>query len=123
MGLNIYFLDEDGNDIEIESHLQITHNLNKILLELDKIKCGRTCYYELIWRPDEIYGCDNGRVIVKDVLRHLPDLLKDLMYHQEKLEQHLPENGYGSFEWLYKFLCDYLKECCLHQDKYIYCCR
>lgn len=49
MGLNIYFLDDQGEDIKIDSHLQITHNLNKTLLELDKIKGGETCYYKLIW--------------------------------------------------------------------------
>jgi hypothetical protein len=31
MGLNIYFLDESGEDVEIESHLQITHNLTVLL--------------------------------------------------------------------------------------------
>ena len=123
MGLNIYLQDDQGEDIKMDSHLQITHNLNRILLELDKIKGGETCYYKLIWRPDEIYNCENGRVTVKDVLCHLPDLLQDLMYHQDKLEQYLPENGYGSFDWLYSFLCDYMKECLLHQDSFIYCCR
>ena len=34
MGLNIYFLEKDGSDIEIESHLQITHNLNTVLIEM-----------------------------------------------------------------------------------------
>ena len=50
MGLNIYFLYEDGSDIEVESYLQITHNLNKVLIELDKI--SHTNYYSLIWRPN-----------------------------------------------------------------------
>lgn len=123
MGLNIYFVDEYGEDIQMDSHLGITHNLNKILLELDRIKGDETCYYKLIWRPDEIYNCENGRVTVKDVLCHLPDLLQDLMYHQDNLEKYLPDNGYGTFQWLYSFLCDYLKECLLHQDSFIYCCR
>lgn len=47
MGLNIYFLDESGDDVEIESYLKITHNLNEILIELDNTI--RTNYYELIW--------------------------------------------------------------------------
>ena len=49
MGLNIYFQEKDGSDIEIESNLKITHNLNIILLELDKIIGGETSYYEVIW--------------------------------------------------------------------------
>ena len=123
MGLNIYFLEKDGSDIEIEieSYLKITHNLNKVLIELDKIVPSN--YYKLIWRPDELFNCENGKVKVKGVLIHLPSLIGDLVFYQDRIEKHLPENGYGSFEWLYKFLCDYLKECCLHQDKYIYCCR
>ena len=123
MGLNIYFLDDQGQDIEMDSYLRITHHLNKILLELDKIKGGETCYYELIWRPDEIYNCENGKVKVKDVLHSLPNLISDLVFYQGRLEQHLPENGYGSFDWLYAFLCDYMKECLLHQDSFIHCCR
>ena len=121
MGLNIYFLEKDGSDIEIESYLQITHNLNTVVNELGMMV--GLFYYELIWRPDELLNCENGKVRVKDVLIHLPDLISNLVFYQDRLEKHLPENGYGSFEWLYKFLCDYLKECCLHQNAYIYCCR
>lgn len=123
MGLNIYFQDDSGDDIEIESHLSITHNLNTILIELDALNNNDTQYYKLIWRPDEIYHCNNGAVEVRDVLPKLPSLLQDLVKYQDKLEQHLPINGYGSFDWLYTFLCDYMKECLLHQSSFIYCCR
>ena len=40
MSLNIYFLDESGEDVEQQVCLNITHNLNKIV--------GKE-YYELIW--------------------------------------------------------------------------
>ena len=123
MGLDIYIQEKDGSSVEIESNLKITHNLNKILLELDKINGEETCYYKVIWRPDELFACENGEVAVKDVLQHIPDIISGLVFHQTRLEKHLPENGYGDFHWLYSFLCDYLKECLLHQDKYIYCCR
>ena len=123
MGLNIYFQEKDGSEIEIESNLKITHNLNKILLELDKINGGETNYYKVIWRPDELFACENGDVLVKDVLQHIPSIISGLVFYQTRLEKHLPENGYGDLHWLYSFLCDYLKECLLHQDKYIYCCR
>ena len=72
MGLNIYFLDKDGNDIEIESHLQVTHNLNSVVNELGLIT-GEP-YYELVWRPDELLNCENGKVKVNDVRIHLPSL-------------------------------------------------
>src|SRR5574344_648744 len=121
MGLDIYFQYENGDDVEIESYLQITHNLNNVVSELGMLV--GLFYYEVIWIPDELFNCENGKVRVKDVLIHRPSLISDLVFYQSKLEKHLPENGYGSFEWLYKFLCDYLKECCLHQNAYIYCCR
>ena len=49
MGLNIYFYYDDENyeEVEIESYLQITHNLNKVLIELGKL-VGKP-YYEVIW--------------------------------------------------------------------------
>lgn len=50
MGLNIYFYDgvgEDAKEIEIESYLQITHNLNSVVDELGKL-VGLP-YYEVIW--------------------------------------------------------------------------
>lgn len=47
MGLNIYFLDEDGSDVEIESYLQITHNLNNVVSELGMLV--GLFYYEVIW--------------------------------------------------------------------------
>ena len=47
MGLNIYFLDEVGEDVEIESHLRITHNLNSVVSELGLL-LGLP-YYEVIW--------------------------------------------------------------------------
>ena len=49
MGLNIYFYYDDENyeEVEIESHLQITHNLNSIVSELGLL-VGLP-YYEVIW--------------------------------------------------------------------------
>ena len=101
MGLDIYFLEEDGSEVGIESNLKITHNLNKILLMLDKIIDSNS--YMLVWRPDELYNCDNGKVRVNDVLLFLPDVISNVVFYQNRLKEHLPENGYGSFEWLYKF--------------------
>ena len=50
MGLNIYFYDgvgEGAKEIEIESYLQITHNLNIVVSELGLL-VGLP-YYEVIW--------------------------------------------------------------------------
>ena len=121
MGLNIYFLDKSAKEIEIESHLQITHNLNTIVSELVLI-LGLP-YYEVIWRPYELFGLKNGEVPAVLVLKTLPDLIKNLLEYEDCLTDHLPSNGYGTFEDLIDFLCKYLSECYKHKDAYIYCCR
>ena len=121
MGLNIYFLDNNGEDVEQQVCLNITHNLNKIVDE-----CGKLvglAYYEVIWRPDELFGLKNGEVPVVFVLSVLPDLIKNLLEYEDCLTEYLPSNGYGTFEGLINFLCNYLKECYTHQQAYIYCCR
>ena len=80
MGLNIYFYDGVGDgakEISIESHLQITHNLNTIVSELGLI-LGLP-YYEVIWRTYELFGLKNGEVPAEFVLKLLPDLIKNLL--------------------------------------------
>ena len=83
MGLNIYFLDESGEDIEIESHLQITHNLNTVVSELGLL-VGLP-YYEVIWRQYELFGLKNGEVPAEFVLKLLPDLIKNLLKFEDRL--------------------------------------
>lgn len=121
MGLNIYFLDESGEDVEIESYLRITHNLNNVVSELGLL-VGLP-YYEVIWRPDELTGLENGKVPALFIVSYLPDLIRDLIKYESVLTQYLPENGYGTFEWLIEFLCNYLKECYTYKNEYVYCCR
>ena len=121
MGLNIYFLDESGEDVEIESYLQITHNLNTVVSELGLLV--DLPYYEVIWIPDELFGLKNGEVPAEFVLKLLPDLIKNLLKFEDRLVDYLPSNGYGTFEGLINFLCRYLSECYKHKDAYIYCCR
>ena len=121
MGLNIYFFNERGGEVEYQEHLGITHNLNKIVDECGKL-AGKE-YYELIWKPDGLLGIDNGKVPVPFVLQRLPALIADLIKHEKELTQYLPSNGWGTFEGLVDFLCDYLKDCYKHQKHLVYCCR
>ena len=88
MGLNIYFLDESGEDVEIESHLQITHNLNTVVSELGLL-VGLP-YYEVIWIPNELFGLKSGEVPVGLVLKVLPDLIKNLLKFEDRLTEYLP---------------------------------
>ena len=125
MSLNIYFYDgvgEGAKEIEIESHLQITHNLNTIVSELGLL-VGLP-YYEVIWRPDELFGLKNGKVPVGLVLKVLPDLIKNLLKFEDRLVDYLSKyRDWETFEGLIDFLCRYLSECYKHKDAYIYCCR
>lgn len=68
-------------------------------------------------------GVDNGKVPVSFVLQRLPALTSDLIKHEKELTQHLPSNGFGTFEYLIDFLCNYLKDCYKHQKHFVYCCR
>ena len=123
MGLDIYFYDgvgEYANEISSE-RLKITHNLNTVVDELGKL-VGKP-YYEVIWRPDELFECKNGEVPVSFVLVTLPQIIKDVIKYTTSLKQFLPENGYGTMEGLVDFLCKYLSECYKHKSAYIYCCR
>ena len=121
MSLSIYFLDNDGEDVEQQVCLNITHNLNKVVDACGKL-VGKS-YYEVIWRPDTLTGLENGKVPVLFIVSYLPDLIRDLIKYESVLTQYLPENGYGTFEWLIKFLCNYLKECYTYKNEYVYCCR
>lgn len=121
MSLDIYFQDKDGNVIDNCDYLNITHNLNIVVDECGKI-WGRK-HYELIWRPDELFKIPNGKVPVKLIINRLPVLISDLIENESELSQYVPSNGWGTFEGLIEFLCDYLKECYKHKEDYIYCCR
>ena len=121
MGLNIYFLDSNGEDVEQQTCLNITHNMSKLVDECGKL-VGED-HYELVWRPDELFGVDNGKVPVKLIINRLPVLINDLIENETELTKHLPSNGWGTFEGLICFLCAYLKECYIHKDSFVYCCR
>lgn len=121
MSLDIYFLDNGGEYVEQQTYLNITHNLTTIVDECGKI-WGRK-HYEVIWRPDELFNLRNGKVPVKLIINRLPMLINDLIENEAELTQHLPSNGWGTFEGLIEFLCDYLKECYKHKEDYVYCCR
>ena len=47
MSLSIYFLDSNGEDVEQQTCLNITHNMNKLVDECGKL-VGEE-YYELVW--------------------------------------------------------------------------
>ena len=121
MGLNIYFYDKDGNEVEGTSHLQITHNLNTLVAACGELK--GISYYEAVWQPDTLLECKNGEVPVTMIIGYLSSLLHDLICYESDLEKHLPENGWGTYQWLIDFVCEYIKTCYKYKDCRIYCCR
>jgi hypothetical protein len=77
----------------------------------------------VIWRPDGLFELKNGEVPTVLVLSVLPNLIKNLLEYEDCLTEYLPSNGWGTFEGLICFLCDYLKECYRNKDSFVYCCR
>lgn len=102
MSLDIYLVDRfqtEGND-EQEIYWQgnITHNLNKIAIEVG--------VYEYLWRPDEI-----GIIKAKDNIENLRFSLILFYIHYEKLEELNLNNGWGSLVGLIDFTNEYFKAC------------
>ena len=121
MGLNIYFYDKDGNEVEDTPHLQITHNLNTLVAACGEFK--GISYYGAVWRAEDLFERKNGEVPVIMVLPYLVNLLHDLICYESVLQTHLPENGWGTYQGLIDFVCDYIKACYKYKACYIYCCR
>lgn len=114
MGLAVYL--EDSTPITVENtcsccgHVvtekmlkeyfnnRITHNLASMANA-----CG---LYEVIWRPEE-----NGIEIAAQLIPFLKEGLKMLEEDEEKILHLNPENGWGSYEYLVRFVEKYLKAC------------
>lgn len=110
MSLDIYLVDrfqtEENDEQECYWHGNITHNLNKIAMEIG--------YYECLWRPDEI-----GIVYAKDNISNLRTAL--IMYYAqyEKLKELEPSNGWGTLVGLIDFTNEYFKACMEYPDALI----
>jgi len=76
----------------------ITHNLNTMANEAG-------IYYHL-WRPEEI-----GLTTAKELIEPLEKGLELLKKEPERFEQFNPENGWGNYEGLVKFVENYLDAC------------
>jgi hypothetical protein len=67
---------------------------------------GAAGIYEQLWRPDEI-----GITKAKELVKPLTKGLKKLKENPRKFEDLNPENGWGSYHGLVKFVEDYLEAC------------
>lgn len=81
----------------------ITHNLGPMANASD--------LYEALWRPDE-----KGWKNAKDIIPILEAGLKDLIENPTAAKRFNPDNGWGSYEGLVKFVQNYLEACIAYPD-------
>jgi hypothetical protein len=81
----------------------ITHNLN--------IMAGKAGIYLHLWRPDEI-----NITKAKELIEPLRQGLHELKLDPEVYKELNPENGWGTYEQLVKFVEDYLNACYQYPD-------
>lgn len=91
------FVVSQDDDTEVYS-ANITHNLNKMASEAG--------IYEALWRPEEVGYKTAGQLI--EPLRVGLALLES---DAARFEQFNPENGWGSYAGLVRFVRDYLEAC------------
>lgn len=84
----------------------ITHNLNTMATEAG--------IYELLWRPDEIQITK-----AKELIEPLRQGLHNLKSEPERYKKFNPENGWGSYDGLVKFVENYLNACYEYPDAII----
>lgn len=81
----------------------ITHNLNTMANEAG--------IYNHLWRPDEI-SVSKAEQLIEPLTIGLALLTSD----PERFKKFNPENGWGSYDGLVKFVSDYLAACKEHPD-------
>lgn len=92
----------DSDDDTVYS-ANITHNLNKMARE--------ATLYEYLWRPDEI-----GITKASQLIQPLRGGLAFLRREPERFKKFNPENGWGSYEGLVRFVENYLEACETHPE-------
>jgi len=76
----------------------ITHNLGKMAEEVE--------IYKYLWRPDEL-----GITKAKELIEPLREGLHKLKLEPDKYREFNPDNGWGTYEVLVKFVENYLNAC------------
>jgi len=83
----------------------ITHNLGKMAGEV-KLSNGMTLY-DVLWRPDE----QEGLVFARNISELLNEGWNTLLSDPEHFKQWDPENGWGNYNDLCKFVYEYRTAC------------
>ena len=87
----------------------ITHNLNTMAAECH-VGDGLTLY-NVLWRPDE-----HGLKYARDLTKYLEEGYMNLDSHPEVYKAYNPENGWGTYEGLVKFVYNYWRACLKYPD-------
>jgi hypothetical protein len=81
----------------------ITHNLGAM--------AEKAGVYKYIWHPEELF---DEIASAGDLIPHLKKGLAELLRDPELYKQYNPPNGWGSYDYLVKFLVEYTDACRLH---------
>ena len=82
----------------------ITHNLGK-MADAVILRNGKTLY-QVLWRPDE-----HGWVCASDISEMLDEGFTILLSAPETFTKFNPENGWGNYEGLCRFVYNYRNAC------------
>jgi hypothetical protein len=94
----------------------ITHNLGKMASEV-KLSNGLSLY-DVLWRPDE-----HQLTQAKDIAELLDEGWNILLSEPDRFRQLNPENGWGSYDGLCRFVYEYRNACWNEPDAKIEVCR
>ena len=95
----------------------ITHNLGEMASEV-KLSNGLSLY-DVLWRPDE----QHDLVYAKDIAELLDEGWNILVSEPDRFRQLNPENGWGNYDNLCRFVYEYRNACWNNPDATIEVCR
>jgi hypothetical protein len=98
----------------------ITHNLGIMAsaVVLDSGMNPELTLYDVLWRPDE-----NGFCRALDIIDYLDQALDIMERDCDRLRELNPDNGWGSYDGLVKFVREYLAACQANPRATIEVCR
>ena len=94
----------------------ITHNLSKMASEV-KLSNGLSLY-DVLWRPDE-----HELELAEDIAELLDEGWNILVSEPDRFRQLNPENGWGNYDGLCRFVYEYRNACWNEPDATIEVCR
>ena len=106
----VVLLQDDTEETTTVYSDNITHNLNMM--------AEKASIYHHLWRPDEI-GIEKAVDLILPLTQGWTRLRSDPDYYK----RFSPENGWGTYEGLLKFVEDYIKACWEYPDAKVHVSR